>query len=157
MRPAHERVADHPHADATVPRTYGSHSCVKRVGHVEDGLDRLEGRSADADRSIAVIISSTCSAISPEARCGSPRRIARTMSTTPLPRPAARPARRDHGPLRLAARRTRRSPSNRFGSGTARVASVPVISTKPHRCSGESQLNSIDAAWPPAYSASAEI
>ena len=87
----------------------------------------------DPDRSIAVIISSTCSAISPEARCGSPRLIARTMSTTPLPRPAAAPVEPITVHSRSPARRTRRSPSNWFGSGTARVASVPVISRNPIR------------------------
>ena len=82
--------------------------------------------------------------------------MARTMSTTPLPRPAAAPAAGITVHSSSPARRTRRSPSNRFGSGTARVASVPVISTKPAARSGESQLNSSDAAWPAAYSASAE-
>ena len=47
------------------------------------------------------------------------------------------------------------SPVNRFGSGTAIVASVPVISTKSCRGSGESKLNSSEAAAPPVYSTSA--
>ena len=49
----------------------------------------------------------------------------------------------------------RTSPVKVFGSGTAIVASVPVISTKPCRDSGESKLNSSEAAPPPVYSASA--
>ena len=108
-----------------------------------------------ADRSMAVIISSTCSAISPEARWRAPARMARTMSTTPVPRPAAAPSAGITVQSSSPARRRRMSPSKRFGSGTASVASVPVISTKPERDSGESQLNSSDAAWPPTYSASA--
>ena len=47
------------------------------------------------------------------------------------------------------------SPSNRFGSGTAIVASVPLISTNPGLRSGESKLNSSEAAAPPVYSTSA--
>jgi hypothetical protein len=104
---------------------------------------------------MAVIISSTCSAISPDARWGPPSRMARAMSTTPLPRPAAAPSAGITVQSASPARRTRRSPSKRFGSGTASVASVPVISTNPARMSGESQLNSSDAASPPTYSASA--
>jgi hypothetical protein len=86
--------------------------------------------------------------------------MARAMSTTPMPRPTVVPAIAPADGITVhsvsRARRTRRSPSNLLGSGTARVASVPVISTKPCLLSGESQLNSSDAAWPPAYSASAD-
>ena len=44
---------------------------------------------------------------------------------------------------------------NLFRSGSAIVPSVPVISTSPCRGSGESKLNSSDAAPPQAYSTSA--
>ena len=51
--------------------------------------------------------------------------------------------------------RTRISPSNRLGSGSDSVASVPVISTKPCRRSGESKLSTSVAAGPRAYPISA--
>ena len=78
------------------------------------------------------------------ARCGAPLRSRGPGRATPSPRPSAGPEagtavrlprRRDRAPMRM-------SPSNRFGSGIASVASLPEISTKPCRGSGESKLNS---------------
>ena len=76
------------------------------------------------------MVSSTCSPSSPDARGRPPPRRARAMSSTPSPRPSAAPevGRTCHSSAPVA--RSLISPSNRFGSGSARVASVPVISTK---------------------------
>ena len=156
---AHERVADHAHAEQRAARDltrcllhlgaspsgryWGAGlrvpGGVQRLGRAEDRAHRLE-RALPADRSIASIISSTCSASSPEARgAAAPRGRgpcrARRARARP-PRPGG-----DDGPVAVAGAADADSPSNRFGSGTASVASVPVISTKPVRRSGESQLS----------------
>ena len=79
-----------------------------------------------------------------------PPRSARAMSSTPSPRPAVAPSAGMGVQSSLPVARILISPSNRFGSGSASVASVPVISTNPCRRSGESKLSSSDAAWPAA-------
>ena len=71
-----------------------------------------------------------------------------------MPRPAVAPAAGMTVHSALPAWRIRTSPSNPFGSGMASVASVPVISTKPCRRSGESKLSSTEAAAPSAYPSS---
>ena len=78
------------------------------------------------------------------------------MSSTPSPRPSVAPEVGRTCHLSAPVARSLISPSNRFGSGSARVASVPVISTKPCRGSGDSKLSTSVATGPCAYSIRAE-
>ncbi len=86
--------------------------------------------------------SRTCSASRPVARWGPPPRIARAMSTAPIPRPPPAPVTATGS--QSSPRRIRTSPVKSFGSGATIVASVPATSTTPVRFSGESKLN---VAW----------
>src|SRR5690606_12710295 len=85
------------------------------------------GRRASPASMTDCMTSSTWNARSPDARSGTPARIARTSSTTPLPRPAAEPS---LGRVSTSSRPRviTRSPANVFGSGTVSVASSPVTS-----------------------------
>ncbi|MER7938688.1 hypothetical protein, partial [Streptomyces sp. NPDC094471] len=69
---------------------YGSQSSGSGSG-VWQRLSTTTGWEASAAVLIASITSRTCRASSPEARCGTPARIERAMSTTPIPLPATAP------------------------------------------------------------------
>ena len=129
--------------------------CRHRLGHAEAGRHRAE-RARLGRAAIASMVSSTCSASSPEARWRHAPRRARAMSSTPSPRPAAAPAAGMDLQSAAPAGRSLISPSKRFGSGRARVASVPVISTNPCRAQRRVEAEHQRGGRPPAYSIRAE-
>ena len=159
---AHKSVADHGHAERArtgvdswgcmvqVLESGGRGVPVLREGRRPWGgafdSDEVPGlhRLGDRDHGVQHVVGQAALA-----RCGTPARMARAMSSTPMPRPGSTRWLGGRSSLRrLPAKRT--SPAKWFGSGREMVASVPVISTKPIRCRGDSKLKMLWADWPPS-------